>query len=106
LSGFRRARGCISSIRPAVAIIIEKPAAAAIADMPQLAGKFGLTKAEVKIMRGLLHGSTIADLAVESNRSRETIRSQLKSVFSKTGVNSQTELLRLVYFSEPTRPSQ
>jgi DNA-binding CsgD family transcriptional regulator len=88
---------------PSVAIIIEKPAMPGAADIPQLAGKFGLTKAEMKIMRGLLGGSSIADLAVESNRSRETIRSQLKSVFSKTGVNSQSELLRLVYFSEQTR---
>jgi DNA-binding CsgD family transcriptional regulator len=88
---------------PTVAIIIEKPAMRVATDVPHLAGKFGLTKAEFKIMRGLLGGSSIADLAVESNRSRETIRSQLKSVFSKTGVNSQSELLRLVYFSEQAR---
>lgn len=88
---------------PTVAIIIEKAARRVATDVPQLADRFGLTKAEMKIMSGLLGGSSIADLAVESNRSRETIRSQLKSVFSKTGVNSQSELLRLVYFSEQTR---
>jgi DNA-binding CsgD family transcriptional regulator len=82
---------------PSIAIIIEPPVKAAVVDMPQLGGRFGLTKAEIRIMHGLLQGSSINDLAVEGNRSRETIRSQLKSVFAKTGVKSQTELLRLVY---------
>jgi len=88
---------------PSLAIIIEQSAKPVAMDVPGLGGKFGLTKAEIKIMQGLLHGSSITDIAIESNRSRETIRSQLKSVFAKTGVNSQSELLRLVYFSEQTR---
>jgi DNA-binding CsgD family transcriptional regulator len=88
---------------PSIAIIIEPSAKPVAMDVPGLGGKFGLTRAEIKIMQGLLHGSSITDIAIESNRSRETIRSQLKSVFAKTGVNSQSELLRLVYFSEQAR---
>ncbi len=49
-------------------------------DVPGLGGKFGLTRAEIKIMQGLLHGSSITDIAIEKQPSRETIRSQLKSV--------------------------
>ena len=88
---------------PSLAIIIEPSSKPVSMDVPRLGGQFGLTRAEIKIMQGLLHGSSITDIAIESNRSRETIRSQLKSVFAKTGVNSQSELLRLVYFSEQAR---
>lgn len=88
---------------PTVAILIDQPARATPPNIPDLIGKFGLTNAEMKIMRGLLEGSSVTDIAIESNRSRETIRSQLKSVFLKTGVKSQSELLRLAYFSHRTR---
>lgn len=88
---------------PTVAIVIETPSKAAAAGLPHLAGKFGLTKAETNIMHGLLDGSSITDIADASNRSRETIRTQLKSIFAKTGVKSQSELFRLVYLSEEPR---
>lgn len=88
---------------PSIAIIVEPPEQPVAVDVSGLDRRFGLTRAEVRIVRGLLAGSSISDLSVEHNRSRETIRSQLKSVFAKTGVRSQLELMRLVYFREPGR---
>lgn len=57
---------------------------------------YGLTPAELRAVRGVLEGRTIDEMARDAGRSRETIRSQLKSVCSKTGSAGRIELLRLL----------
>lgn len=59
-----------------------------------LVRKFGLSKGEVRLVRDLCtHGSL--DLASKhTQRSKNTLRSQLKSVFQKLNVNAQTEVIQ------------
>lgn len=57
---------------------------------------FGLTAAEAGLAMALSAGRRLEDVAQERGVTRETARSQLKSVFAKTGVNSQSRLVRLV----------
>jgi DNA-binding CsgD family transcriptional regulator len=57
---------------------------------------FGLTPAEARLAIALLEGKSILQTAVRHNVSRETVRSQIKSLFQKTGTKRQGELVRLL----------
>jgi DNA-binding CsgD family transcriptional regulator len=61
-----------------------------------LNGLFDLSPAEVKVAQGIISGKTIEGVAAELHLSRETIRTQLKSVFAKTGTSRQAELVGLL----------
>ena len=65
-------------------------------DIDLFASGYGLTPSEVRVLSGLMAGSNVADIAKNAARSRETIRTQLKSIFLKTGARSQADLLRMV----------
>lgn len=62
--------------------------------LEQFVENHGLTFAEQRALLGLLDGKSVNQIASDSTLSRETIRSQLKSLFAKTGTHSQKELLR------------
>lgn len=56
----------------------------------------GLTEAEAKLAYSLVEGGTLAGYALTTNLSRNTVRSYLKSIFSKTGATRQAELVRML----------
>lgn len=57
---------------------------------------FGLTAAEVEIVRGVTLGQPLRDIAAARQRSLETVRTQVRSVLAKTETHSQAELVRVV----------
>lgn len=57
---------------------------------------FGLTSAEVEIVRGIALGLPIKEIAEARGRSPETVRTQVRSVLAKTETHSQSELVRVV----------
>jgi DNA-binding CsgD family transcriptional regulator len=57
---------------------------------------FGLTSAETRIATGLLRGLELRDIAAAHKVSEGTVRTQLKSVLSKTGTHRQVELVTLL----------
>ncbi len=57
---------------------------------------FGLTPAETEVTTSLLKGKSLAEIAGGRSVRLSTIRSQIKSVFAKTGVNRQIDLVRLI----------
>lgn len=57
---------------------------------------FGLTPAEVEIVRGITLGLPVKDIAEARGRSAETVRTQLRSILQKTETHSQSELVRVV----------
>ncbi|NEU13993.1 helix-turn-helix transcriptional regulator [Methylobacterium sp. BTF04] len=61
-----------------------------------LEGLFDLTAAEARIARGIAGGLTLSALAAAQGVSLETIRSQVKATFAKTGVTRQVDLARLI----------
>ncbi|HEY3799247.1 MAG TPA: helix-turn-helix transcriptional regulator [Caulobacteraceae bacterium] len=61
----------------------------------RLAAAFGLTPAETRVALHLIDGGDIASYARETGLSPGTVRSQLKSIFAKTGVTRQAALVRL-----------
>ena len=60
---------------------------------------FGLTNAEAILASELCRGATLDDVAAQRAVSPHTIRTQLKSVFLKTGTNRQSELVALLLAS-------
>lgn len=56
----------------------------------------GLTNAETRIAVAIARGMSPAEMARSYNLSVHTVRSQLKSVFRKTGTSSQSQLSQLV----------
>ena len=67
------------------------------------AGRFGLTPRETQVALHLAGGGSIADYAAEHGLSEQTVRSQLKSIFGKTGVNRQAALAALFRPDSRTR---
>lgn len=63
---------------------------------PRLIEMFGVTPAEAKLIPHLSNGLTLTAAAKELGVSRNTARAQLASIFTKTGVHSQTQLVKLV----------
>lgn len=62
-------------------------------DFSALQLQFGLTPAELEVCTQLARGLTLPEIAERHGKSRETVRSQLKQVFSKTGTSTQVELV-------------
>lgn len=56
---------------------------------------FGLTGAEVEIVRALTEGRTLREIAQDRSRSLATVRTQVATVLAKTETHSQAELIRL-----------
>lgn len=81
---------------PSVALLVEEAGAArAGADVTWLVHRFGLTPAETRVVEGIVAGLTLAEVAHAAGISRETVRTQVKAVYAKTGARSQAELVRL-----------
>jgi len=86
-----------SSPRQAVAVVfIADPEDQHLRSPQALASLYDLTNAESELAALLCAGNSIDDAAHERNVTPHTARAQLKKVFAKTGVNRQTELMRLL----------
>lgn len=62
---------------------------------------FALSAAETKVCDALIHGGTVKVIADQRGVSPETVRSQVRSIYSKTGVSSRTGLIRLALLINP-----
>ena len=69
-----------------------------------LTDSFGLSRAEVGVVRGLMAGLSLREIAEQTGRSEHTVRNQAKSVLAKTGAPGQTDLIRLVAYLIKTEP--
>ncbi len=88
--------------RPAVAVFISDPMAPRQAPSDVLIELFGLTPAESKLAVRLVNGQSLDEASLSLNISRNTAKSHLSSVFSKTGVARQTQLIQLILNSVVT----
>ncbi|MGJ3230744.1 MAG: helix-turn-helix transcriptional regulator [Oceanicaulis sp.] len=64
---------------------------------PDLASLFSLTPAEARLAADLAAGHTLAEIADMHSVHISTLRAQLRSIFSKTGVSKQSEFVSAVW---------
>jgi DNA-binding CsgD family transcriptional regulator/PAS domain-containing protein len=62
----------------------------------QIAEIFALTNAEAQVTLCLVNGLKLAEIAEHNGTALETVRSQLKAVFHKLGVNTQQDVIRII----------
>lgn len=90
----RRARDIFAS---AASIVLMTPVCAR--ELPAasvIQGLFDLTAAETRVAQMIAQGETVDRIATHGQVSQETVRSHLKSVYSKTGVSRQASLAILL----------
>jgi len=67
---------------------------------PDLVAKYELTEKEQMVLRGLIHGKSIKEIANDSFVSDNTVKTHLKSIFRKTDTNSQTAVVGMILTHE------
>lgn len=82
--------------RPAVIIIVSDPQGRLHRRLSGLQRRYGLTAAEVALALALVETGSRKAAAEERGVSDATARAQLTSIFDKTGVRKQTDLVRLL----------
>jgi len=81
---------------PAVLLIIGDPDARPGTSMQALIQLYGLTAAEARLTAALVNGERLEDYAVRQRISINTVRTQSKQIFAKTGQSRQADLIREV----------
>lgn len=87
-------------LRGSVVFLVD-PHQARLASVDWMARLFRLTAAEHAVAAQLINGADTWEIAETRGKSVQTIRTQLKSVFAKTGAKSQLELVRLALKANP-----
>jgi DNA-binding CsgD family transcriptional regulator len=85
------------AVPQAAAVLFLTPSGGNHDDLTQvLPALFGLSRAEVRLAAALHDGFSLSEIAEQLELSRETLRTQLRSVFDKTGTRRQGTLIRLL----------
>ena len=80
----------------AAALFIFDPDGEVSPDAEMIARLYGLTGAEVRVAVMLMQGKTLQQTSIVLQRTKETVRKQLQSIFDKTNTNRQSELISLL----------
>jgi DNA-binding CsgD family transcriptional regulator len=77
-----------------LALIVVDPDAPPPPRSDAIAAAYGLSRAERRVVDGLLSGLRLEDIALAYGTSKETVRTQLHSVFAKMDVAGQADVIR------------
>ena len=81
---------------PGVVVYIRDAVGRSLASETLTKQLFNLTRAETALAMELANGLSLEEAAEALNVRRNTARAHLRSIFSKTGVRRQTELVRII----------
>lgn len=82
--------------QPAALVYIRDASSKSLASEVVTKQLFNLTRAETALAMELVNGLSLEEAAEALNIRRNTARAHLRSIFSKTGVRRQTELVRIM----------
>lgn len=85
-----------AQVGQAVAIFADVSRQSEISHIARCRARFDFTEAQARLALFLAEGGTIAEYATAMGVKLSTVRTHLKSIFAKTGVNRQTELAILL----------
>jgi DNA-binding CsgD family transcriptional regulator len=92
--------------RPVVVLFVSEPDTTPAGDPRLLAELFGLTPAEARLAVAVAAGEDLTAIRVRLGVSANTIKTQLRHVFEKTGTGRQAELVALVLATSlPAEPA-
>lgn len=81
---------------PEAVLLVKSSSSAPTSTIDVLRTSFKLTIAEARLLQALAAGETINDYCGRMCLSRNTIKTQLRSLFNKTSTSRQVDLVRLV----------
>jgi DNA-binding CsgD family transcriptional regulator len=80
-----------------LAVLVLTPVTAPAApDATLIRALFDLSPGEARVARSITQGQTINQIAAQSGVSRETVRTQVKAIMTKTGTSRQAEMTALL----------
>lgn len=79
-----------------VGTIVDLKNSTKVINPEKLAREFSLTKAEFEVVKLLLDGKGASEISMLRRSSKETVRSQLRSLRAKAGAKSQIELIAII----------
>jgi DNA-binding CsgD family transcriptional regulator len=96
----------VASAVPLALVVISGPRPDAERIARRVRRLYGLTEAEARVVSALTLGETVEQIAVVHGVRVSTVRTQLRSIFEKTGVHRQTDLVRLALSTAPLKPGR
>ena len=81
---------------PECVILLEDPAASIPVAVAEFCRMHGLSRAEARVVAGLVRGLSPAEIAAESGVSLPTVKTQLRRVFERSGLRRQIDVVRQV----------
>ena len=78
------------------AVFVRKPGLDSRSPLEALAKLYKLTATEVRVLQGVVEIGGVPQIANELGLAESTVKSHLRNLFDKTGVNRQADLVRLV----------
>jgi DNA-binding CsgD family transcriptional regulator len=86
---------------PALALFLGDPERQGIVTGEALRELFALTPTEAAISASVANGASVIETARRLGIAENTVRAHLRSIFAKTGVNRQSQLVHLIHTSLP-----
>ena len=87
---------CLGLLDPAALVFLGMPARSLPLEERFVARRYGLTRAEAKLLQALVDGKRLTDYAEGAGITLNTAKTHLKQIFAKTGSRRQSDLIRLI----------
>jgi DNA-binding CsgD family transcriptional regulator len=84
-----------------IAMFVQEPRSVLAVPGEAFSKLYGLTRAELRVVLSLASNLAVQEIADELGVAATTVRSHLKSVFLKTGIKRQSDLLQLIARAAP-----
>lgn len=86
---------------PLALVVVARPRADGERIVQRVRRLYGLTDAEARVMAALTLGETVEEIALAHGVRTSTVRAQVRSIFEKTGVHRQSDLVRIALSGAP-----